>query len=95
MFVTAMSTHLYGSISEAKAQNAFKSLATAREEAEPLKSEAIEKIIRGAIANIGSKEFRNKFKIDVNEAIPPPQIAWSFLNLTGTTAGFRIFCPGY
>ena len=83
MFVTAMSTHLYGSISEAKAQNAFKSLATAREEAEPLKSEAIEKIIRGAVANIDSREFRNKFKIDVNEAIPPPQIAWSFLNLTG------------
>lgn len=83
LFETAMSTNLYGSISEAKAQNAFKSLATAREEAEPLKSEALEKIMREAVANIDSKEFRNKFKIDVNEAIPPPQIAWSFLNLTG------------
>ena len=75
MFEAAMSTHLYGSISEAKAQNAFKSLATAREEAEPLKSEALEKIIRGAVANIDSREFRNKFKIDVNEAIQPHQIA--------------------
>lgn len=90
MFVNAMSTHLYGSIEEAKAQNAFKSLSTAQSEAVPLKNETLEFLLH-IEATVSNKEYRDKFRIDVNEAIPPPQIAL-YINdaILGTLGNFSV-----
>lgn len=90
IFENAMSTHLYGSISEAKAQNAFKSLATAREEAEPLKSEALEMLLH-IESTVLNKDYRQKFRIDVNEVIPPPKVAL-YINseILGTLGNFSL-----
>jgi len=85
MFKAAMSTHLYGSPAEAKAQNAYKSLVTAREQAEPVKSEALEKLLH-IEATVLNRDYRVKFKIYVNEEIPPPQIAWSMFDVFGQEA---------
>ncbi|HSD06965.1 BT4734/BF3469 family protein [Flavobacterium sp.] len=86
MFYDAMGTHLYVDEVEAKTQNAYKSLAEAREKAEPVKSKTLERLLH-IEATVSNKEYRDKFRIDVNEVIAPPQIAWSLFDpLTGTYA---------
>ncbi|MBC7525902.1 MAG: AAA family ATPase [Flavobacterium sp.] len=90
MFENAMSTHLYGSVEVAKAKNAFKSLSTAQSEAVPMKDETLEFLLY-IEATVSNKEYRDKFRIDVNEAIPPPQIAL-YINdaIFGTLGNFSV-----
>lgn len=77
MFSDAMG-ELYSSPAEAKAQNAYKSLSDARERATPIKSDTIEQILKG------TPEHRNKYRVYVDEVIPPPQIA---LRMNGEILG--------
>ncbi|TDE02728.1 BT4734/BF3469 family protein [Flavobacterium sandaracinum] len=75
---------MYGTDSEAKAGNAFNSMRTAWNDAEPLRNATIEEIIKESTDYFASEHEINrlKYRIDVTEEIPAPQIAWSLLNVT-------------
>lgn len=87
---------MYGSDSEAKAGNAYKSMRDAWDAAEPLYNETIEAILneqesQPITANLQDANFRNKYRINVSEAIPPPQVAL-YINdeIFGTLGNFSL-----
>lgn len=79
---------MYGSVSEAKAGNVYKSMQDAWNDAEPLRNETIEAIIKESTLIFASDHEinRSKYRIDVKEHIAAPQIAWSLQNVTDEKA---------
>jgi hypothetical protein len=75
---------LYDSEAEAKAANVYTSFKTAWNDAEPLRNETIESIISESPDYFATDHEINrlKYRIDVKEDIPRPQIAWSLKNVT-------------
>ena len=75
---------LYDSEAEAKAANVYTSFATAWNAAEPLRNETIESILGESPDYFATDHEINrlKYRIDVKEDIPRPQIAWSLKNVS-------------